>query len=256
MGLIEGKMNCHNCKNDYDNNIEFLCPSCGRYEIVSLFSEIPIYVKFLKDLVNKTSTIIDRLQRQGVDRDDFRRAKLGAFNIPTLATVLDLEDYDQDIRYNDSRIPKIITQSNPKLSEKSLQDLVENIDIRNRISYLTISLFQFENLFVQLAKHQGFNKRETYWNVSHYIINNSTLDNKTEKIHALILPSIVRNTLHSRGIYRNEKNSTLVLTVKNISFKFENNKPHDFSSWREIIFYFNNIIDVIDELFKTKKYSW
>jgi len=249
-------MNCHNCNNNYDNNIEFLCPSCGKYEIVNLFSEIPTYVKFLKNLVNKTSTILDRLQAQCVDRDDFRRAKLGAFNIPTLATILDLEDYDQDIRYHDSRIPKIVAQSNPKLSQKSLQDLVTNIDTRNRISYLTISLFQFENLFVQLAKHRGFNKKETYWNVSHYIINNSSLDNKTEKIHTLILPSIVRNTLHSQGIYKNEKNPTLVLTVKNISFKFENNIPHDFSSWREIIFYFNSIIDVIDEIFKTKDYTW
>lgn len=87
-------MNCHNCNNNYDNNIEFLCPSCGKYEIVNLFSEIPTYVKFLKNLVNKTSTILDRLQAQCVDRDDFRRAKLGAFNIPTLATILDLEDYD------------------------------------------------------------------------------------------------------------------------------------------------------------------
>lgn len=249
-------MNCHNCKYNYDNNIEFLCPSCGRYEEVSLFSEIPIYVKFLRDLVNKTSTILDRLKDQGVDRDDFRRAKLGAFNIPTLATILDLEDYDQDIRYNDSRIPKIVAKNNPELPEKSLQDLVGNIDIRNRMSYLIISLFQFENLFVQLAKHQGFNERETYWNVSHYIIKNSTLDKKTEKIHALILPSIVRNTLHSQGIYRNERYPTLVLTVKNISFKFENNKPHEFSSWREIIFYFNNIVDIVDELFKTGKYSW
>ena len=249
-------MNCSNCNHDYDNSIEFLCPSCGGYETISVFSEVPLYAKFLNDLVNKTSTILERLDGQGIKRDDFRREKLGAFNIPTLATILELEDYDKDIRYNDSRIPKIVRGSNPEISEESLEDLVTNIDVRNRISYITISLFQFEILFVKLAKHLGFNKKETYWNVSHYIINKSSLENKTEKIHALVLPSIVRNTLHSGGIYRNEMNDSLELTVKNITFKFENNKPHDYSSWREIIFYFHNVVDVIDELFKTEKFLW
>jgi len=246
-------IDCSACNNSYDNNSEFLCTSCGGYEKVNLFSEIPIYISFLTNLSNKTATLIDKLKDKGIPVDDIRRTKLGAFNIITLATMFDLRDYENDIQYDDSRIPKLIKQNNPTFSFNRMRDLVESIDIRNRMSYVVISLFQFENLFVELAKKLGFQDRETYSNVVHHVINNSNLENKPEKIDALILPSIVRNTLHSGGVYRNTKRAELELIVKKISFKFKNNEKHDRSSWREIIFYFDNVIEIIDEIFEKEK---
>ena len=241
-------MDCSTCDFSYDDKIEYLCPSCGRYETVNLFPEIPIYISFLKDLNNKTARLIDKLKAKNISVDDFRRTKLGAFNIVTLATIFDLRDYDNDIRYNDSRIPSVVAKSNPQLSQERMKDLIESIDIRNRMTYLVISLFQFENLFVELAKKLDFHGMETYSNVVNHVIKNLDLKDKTEKLDSLILPSIVRNTLHSAGVYRNLKNKVRELKVKNISFKFEHNKPHSLASWREIIFYLDNVIETTDEI--------
>jgi len=66
-------LNCSNCNSSYDNLVEFLCPACGGCENMSLFSDIQNYIKFLKNLVNKTSTLIDELKTKGIPIDDFRR---------------------------------------------------------------------------------------------------------------------------------------------------------------------------------------
>ncbi len=239
-------MNCSHCNTVYDNTQDYLCPSCGGIETMNLFNDVPNYDKFLKDLTNKTATLIDKLKTKGIDVNDIRRTKLGGFNILTLATLLEINDYEQDIRYNDSRIPTILKQNNPTMNNSMLLAVIENIDIRNRIAYLTISLFQFENLFVSLSKELGFTGNETYFNSVNYLIDNMNLQNKTEKKDTLILPSILRNTLHSSGIYKNRNDKNL--KVKNISFKFVNGQIHTYTSWRMIIFCFNNIIEIIEEI--------
>ena len=239
-------MNCSHCNTVYDNTQDYLCPSCGGIETMNLFNDVPNYDKFLKDLTNKTATLIDKLKTKGIDVNDIRRTKLGGFNILTLATLLEINDYEQDIRYNDSRIPTILKQNNPTMNNSMLLAVIENIDVRNRIAYLTISLFQFENLFVSLSKELGFTGNETYFNSVNYLIDNMNLQNKTEKKDTLILPSILRNTLHSSGIYKNRNDKNL--KVKNISFKFVNGQIHTYTSWRMIIFCFNNIIEIIEEI--------
>jgi len=113
---------------------------------------------------------------------------------------------------------------------------------------LVISLFQFENLFTELAKKRGFTGRETYSNVVTHVINNLQLKNKKERLDALLLPSYVRNTLHSHGVYKNKRTPKKEFTVKNIVFKFEDGKAHDLTSWRHLIFYFNSIIETIEEI--------
>lgn len=226
--------------------MEFLCPSCGGYEKVSLFSEVPTYRVFLQNLVNKTGTLINKLDKKGISNTDVRRTKLGAFNIISLATVYDIADYDNDIRYVDSRIPTTIKKSNPNVDDNFIQKIVENIDIRNRQSYLVISLFQFENLFTELAKKRGFTGQEKYSKVVTHVINNLPLENKIEKLDGLLLPSYVRNTLHSQGVYKRRPKKEF--TVKNILFKFEEGKSHDYTSWRHLIFYFDNIIDIVEAI--------
>jgi len=244
-------LNCTTCNHDYDNQVEFLCPSCGGTETLSLFDEVPTYRIFLQNLINKTATLMDNLDKKGIPNTDTRRTKLGAFNIISLATVFDIADYDNDIRYGGSRIPKTIKNSNPNVDADFIQRIVENIDIRNRQSYLVTSLFQFEHLFTALAKSRGFTGRETYSKVVTYVINNLPLKDKKEKLDVLILPSIVRNTLHSQGVYKNKKESKKEFTVKNILFKFEDGKPHDYTSWRHLFFYFNNIIEQVEEILES-----
>ncbi|MCH8085931.1 MAG: hypothetical protein IIC15_05860, partial [Thaumarchaeota archaeon] len=189
-------MNCSSCNQSYDNLVEFLCPSCGQCENMNLFLDIENYIRFLKNLVNKTSDLIEKLSKNGIPKTDFRREKLGASNILTLATIYDLADYDQDIRYDDSRIPKTLKENNPKMDEDLLQKVVENIDLRNKFSYLVLSLFQIENLYKELAIKMGFKGKETYYNIVSFVVNNSDVEDKEEKLHSLIVPSIIRNTLH------------------------------------------------------------
>jgi len=238
-------LNCSICNFSYDNTIEYLCPSCGKYENVNLFSDVPNYIKFLKDLVNKSSKLIDKLDNEGIPRDDIRREKLGAFNIITLATIYDLADYDNDIRYNDiryndSRIPKALKTDNPKLENDLIQKIIENIDLRNKFTYLVVSLFQFENLYTGLAKNMSYTGNKNYASVVKHVISNLDLENKPEKLDSMLLPSTIRNTLHSQGIFRDPKGKNKEFTVKNVSFKFEHEKQHGYVSWREIIFCFNN----------------
>ncbi|MGI0056854.1 MAG: hypothetical protein ACREAK_05715 [Nitrosarchaeum sp.] len=239
-------MNCTWCDCNYDNQIEFLCSSCGGYEKVSLFSEVPTYTVFFQNLVNKTATLMDNLDKKGISNIDIRRTKLGAFNIISLATVYDIADYDNDIRYDDSRIPKTIKKSNPNVDHDFIQKIVESIDIRNRQSYLVVSLFQFENLFTELAKKRGFTGNETYSKVVTHLVNNLPLKKKNEILYGLLLPSYVRNTLHSQGVYK--KKPKKEFKVKNILFTFEEGKSHDYTSWRHLIFYFDNMIDIVDEI--------
>lgn len=194
---------------------------------------------------------MDKLDKKGVTNTDIRRTKLGAFNIITLATVYDIADYDNDIRYGKSRIPTTIKKSNPKVDENFIQRIVENIDIRNRQSYLVVSLFQFEHLFTRLAKNSGFTGRETYSNVVTHVINKLPLENKKEMIDGLLLPSYVRNTLHSQGVYKSKRNPKKEFIVKNIAFTFDDGKTHDYTSWRHLIFYFNNIIDLVEEILES-----
>lgn len=241
-------LNCSTCNSSYDNQIEYLCPSCGGYENINLFLDVQNYIKFLKKLNNKTATLIDKLNNKGILITDVRREKLGAFNIITLATIYDLADYDNDIRYDDSRIPKTLKESNPKLDYDSIKRIIENIDLRNKYAYLVISLFLFEQLFTELAKNMGFTGKKTYWNVVNHIIDNLDLKDQTEKRDSLILPSFVRNALHSGGIHIGYKNQDTEMVVKNITFKFEHGKGIQYNSWREIIFYFNNIIEIIEEI--------
>lgn len=225
-----------------------MCPVCGKTENMNLFADVPNYVRFLKNLVNKTSTLIDKLNARGIPREDFRRGKLGAFNIMNIGTLHDLVDYDHDIRYDDSRIPKTLKLNNPKLDEGLLQKIVENIDLRNKFTYLVLSLFQFEILYKELAKRMGFSGKETYYNVVSYVIDNSDIENKEEKLHSLVVPSIIRNTLHSSGYHKGYRNQDSEYTIKNILFKFEHGKQNGYSNWRYLIFFFNNVIDVTDEI--------
>lgn len=241
-------MICSSCNYSYDNLVEFLCPSCGECENMSLFSDIQNYIQFLKNLVNKTSALIEKLEKKGIPKNDFRREKLGALNVLTLATIYDLTDYDQDIRYDDSRIPKTLKQNNPHLEEGSLQSIVKGIDFRNKVSYLVISLFQIENLYKELAKQMGFTGKESYYNVVSYVIENSDVSDKQEKIDSMIVPSLVRNSLHSSGFHKGYKNKDSEYTIKNILFRFKHDKQNGYSNWRHLIFYFDNIIDITSKI--------
>ena len=142
----------------------------------------------------------------------------------------------------------MVKKDNPQLDEGSLQSIIKGIDFRNKVSYLVIFLFQIEILYKGLAKEMGFKGKDGYYNVVSYVIENSDVSDKQEKIDSMILPSCVRNSLHSSGFHKGFKNQDSKFTVKNIVFKFEHGKQNGYSNWRHLIFYFDNIIDVTSEI--------
>lgn len=236
---------CETCQFSYDEKIETICPSCGSIFKGILWDDIPTIIKFLIDLSNRSAQCIDVLKSKGIPSDDTLRVKLAAFNVITLRVIFTLKDYEKDIQFNDSRIPKAIRTNNSHLEESKIQQIMEIIDVYNETSYMTMSLFHFEDFFFALAKKLGFNQQNKYGKIATYLIDNSKIDEKKENKDMLILPSLMRNCFHSSFHYRGKNRNVY---VKNILFKFENNVEPSFLSWRYIIFSFNNILEVIEKL--------
>ena len=237
--------NCNTCQFAYDEKIDAICPSCGNIFFGSLWDDIPTIINFLFDLNNRCARCIDKLKSNGVLSDDKYRVKLATFSVITLRIIFTLKDYGKDIQFHDSRIPKKIGGENPHLDQSKLEMIVSIIEVYNRSSYLTMSLFQFEDFFAEGAKKLGFQKKPTYGNCVTYLINNSKLNDKKNKKNMLILPSLMRNCAHSSFHYHGEDKKII---VKNIPFYFKNNIEPDCLQWRHIIFSFNNVLEVIEEL--------
>ncbi len=67
-----------------------------------------------------------------------------------------------------------------------------------------------------------------------------------ENIDKLILPSIVRNSLHNGGLFVGYQNQNESRTIEGHTFNFTHNTSVEHVHWEDIIFFLDKIVDVLD----------
>jgi hypothetical protein len=65
----------------------------------------------------------------------------------------------------------------------------------------------------------------------------------------MYFPAIVRNSLHNAGIYDEDNTPG---KIRGINFEFIEEKGIQYASWRNLYFFCDNIIDVLEEILKHK----
>lgn len=240
--------NCNTCQFSYDDQIDLLCPKCGSVFEKSLWDEIPLYVRFLNKISNKTNELLEKLKSENTSNTDKPMLQLGIINIFTIRIIYTLLDYNDLIRYPSSKIPKKFLQDK-RNNSSYISEVITGIDIFDKSSYLTMVLFRFEDYFAHEAKELGYTGIQKYWKITEYLVDNSQLSEKEEKFDMLIFPSVIRNMLHKSGVYHGKSQT---FNIKKISFEFQNNTEPELLSWRYIIFSLLNILEIVEELLLIK----
>ena len=244
-------INCNACFLQYNEKTHCLCPVCGTVFAANLFEDIENYKNFLNIQHRKINEIMKNLNSLGFTSEDIRLQGLGGLLIINMATFFDFDKYDRLLRYSDSEIIKEILRYNPSISDETITNLINAYDSLKRRSYITAILFQIENMFYEIAEHLGYdNKKPTFTSALRFTIDKLNFSNSEQMKDVFLLPNTVRNTLHRNSVYLKENKN---YKIDNVEFFFCNKSKPEYSSWRHMIFYSDQIIKGLQNILFNEK---
>ena len=250
--MAKQKQSCRICGKKIEPE-EFLCPYCGclpiSIQIIDGAKEmIPLTIK----LNTKINLLRDFFGTLKLSPDDERNQLLGSLSQITGWLNTQLIIYTNYFKTPDSPIPQKIRKENPSMSKKQLQEIVLNFDKINRMSYLTHFMFRVEVFLKRLAEILlSPSPNYGYKNLVKHVLKELGMGGQdSERFRILYFPAIVRNSLHMDGSYT-EKN--IQGKINNIPFRFTKGKRVRYASWRNLYFFCDKILYVIEEIMKHEK---
>lgn len=150
---------CQNCNHKF-NSTNILCPNCGRYSKKERIWEgieqvLPLFV----NLNEKINQIKEDLYGKNIPRNDQRVETIDALGYVIFWAVIQLELFIPNFETKNAPGTKHILSTNT-MSDEKLFGLIAKFDTMNRMSFLTLFLFQVETFLKSI---------------------NSTLENKIQR---------------------------------------------------------------------------
>lgn len=245
------KQPCKECGKKIEST-DFLCPFCGRLPVkVSIIENAEEMLPLTENLNTKINLMRDFFDTLNLTPDDERNQLLGSLNQITGWLHTQLIIFTKFFKTPNSFLSMTIRRANPDMTKKGLQEIVLNFDKINRLSYLTHFLFRVE-IFLKRISETLLTppENEGYKNLVKHVLKELGMRGQDgEKYRILYFPAIVRNSLHNAGIYDEDDTPG---KIKGINFKFIEGKGIRYASWRNLYFFYDNILDVLEEILKHK----
>ena len=141
---------------------------------------------------------------------------------------------------------KPIQEVFPDNSNAAIETLRGSAVLFTKRQIITTFLFDFEVFLKEIRTALSIPRTsDKYFDVCDDVLKGLQLDTQ-ENIDKLILPSIVRNSLHNGGLFVGYRGQNTSRTVDGHTFDFTHNTPVKHVHWEDIIFYFDKIVDVLD----------
>ncbi|MCH7560849.1 MAG: hypothetical protein IIC67_05705, partial [Thaumarchaeota archaeon] len=275
--MSKGKILCRNkkCQRKIDPANDFLCPYCGEQPI-----EITLLPSFKETIDNtvKLNQKILGLQTYvtslGFDVKDARSQFLGVNHTLLMLLNIELGVHLEGTKDLNDVIPQKLKHDVPGITPDHLRDYLGQFEQWKRVSFLTMWMFRVEILLNEIknilpdkpAKESKFGKFARYVlrklgikqdNTAKYFgykalvrhvlreLEMTSLDNEWFRI--LYFPAIMRNCMHSNGLY---KENTTNGKIDGIQFTFKKGEDVKYAAWRNIYFFCDKILDAIKEIFE------
>lgn len=241
------EISCFMCKKIIDDE-NILCPKCGQDPINKNILE------GIQDMFNLTIKLNKKIQAlhqkyvidPSLSFEDERNQSLGALN--NTAFWLNIQLMLYSLQKRTDPVPQKILLTNPSMNDEELLRALINLDNTNLRAFLTLFLSHIEVLLARIVTilpdpDYGYG----YKNLINHILKQLTLTTPENELYWMLnVPAIIRNTLHTNGLYTG---TTVSGKISEISFKFEHNK-HVFTCWRQIYFLCDKILDALEIILK------
>lgn len=123
---------------------------------------------------------------------------------------------------------------------------VNSMDIFLRASFLTVFMFETENLLKKIRNNLSpTSTNNKYFDISSDILQITHPSNWQQKHDVLQVPAYTRNCLHNSGIH-NKADKSFVIGTEN--FNFIQGQMFNKASWNNIFFMTDKLIDVLEEI--------
>lgn len=170
----------------------------------------------------------------------------------SLWTALNLMMFKENFHKSSSPLVVFLKDKNIINDEEVLIRFTLNQVLYNKSSCLSNFLFCTE-VFLQSVNEVLKNPFEGkgYANLAKHVLRELNLnDAKLENYNTLYIPAIIRNSMHSEGIYTdNDYNGK----INKILFKFKKGHPTGYATWKHICFFLENYFEVIDKILSTHR---
>lgn len=128
---------------------------------------------------------------------------------------------------------------------------VNSMDIFLRASFLTVFMFETENLLKMIRNNlSNTSTSNGYYDISKDVLQITHPSNLQQKHDILQVPAYARNCLHSSGIHTK---STKSFTIDTENFDFIQDQMFNKAGWNHIFFMINKLIDVLEEILINNK---
>jgi len=134
---------------------------------------------------------------------------------------------------------------------KDLQSLLHDLNSNSKTSFLTMVQFALENCIVQVIEVIGAKRPSgKFSRDAESIIQLCDIADPERKLELLMLPALLRNTLHANGIHRWPSKTVI---VDGEEYVFEKDKRINCGSWSHIFHAVLNSLSVYEEILTSER---
>lgn len=134
-------------------------------------------------------------------------------------------------------------------SPARVKSQIRNFSNIHRLSFVTLGNFFLENMLRGLVADFGKKPKKNFHELCEQAVHLAQLPDPGDHINRLRIVSLLRNTLHSRGIHAGYKGKNTRLTVKGVVYQFNHGdivKGH--ASWDHICHGFASALTTVSEI--------
>lgn len=132
------------------------------------------------------------------------------------------------------------------LSSSDALQFAKSIDILLRGSFLTLFMFQTENLLRMIRDNlSATGTSNKYYNICKDVLQVTHPNDMQQKHDILQISAYVRNCLHNSGMHTNQSKSFL---IRNITYYFVQNQMFSQAAWSNIVIFIEELLDVLEEI--------
>ncbi len=202
---------------------------------------LQVYQQAQLDFQQLCSKIRDLNLKANYPATDKRHGALQSLMKICMWKLMDIKSFQN---YGIEHTSILITTFN--LNRHDALQFANSTDILLRVSFLTLFMFQTENLLRMILDNLDVNGTSNkYYNICKDVLQVTHPNNLQEKHDILQVTAYLRNCLHNSGAHTNQSKS---FTIGNVTYDFVQNQMFSHAAWSDIIIMVNELVDVVDEI--------
>ena len=202
---------------------------------------LQIYKQAESDFQQLYSKIRDLNEKMNYPRTDVRHGALQSLMQICMWGLFEIRNFQ-----NHGIINTLELMNQFGLNKQDTTVFANSIDVFLRASFLTIFMFETENLLRtirnKLPESGASNK---YYDITKDVLQVTHPDNISEIHDALQLPAYVRNCLHNSGIHTNASKS---FTIRDVTYDFIQCQMFNRADWSNIVIFIDELVNVLDDI--------